>query len=240
MLLHCSSHGEDHGAGVVVLLHGLMGSSESWDEVVPLLVARGRRVLAIDLPGHGCSPGDSRLTVAAAAASVVETVHAHGVRAPAFVLGHSYGGTVLAEAVPALEPGTAVYVDAGLEIEGGADHAALRARYARDARARTVEALSRRPEYSPRRAVREARAAERFDPETSAAISVGASGHWYPAPRSMVVRALPSRFISDEVAAAWTDAGVDVRSIPGAAHTVWYSHFDAFVAALPEVFGATG
>lgn len=52
----------------------------------------------------------------------------------------------------------------------------------------------------------------------------------------VVVRADPSHYVDDETAAALASSGVDVRSIPGAAHSVWYSHFDAFVAALPEVF----
>jgi hypothetical protein len=28
-----------------------------------------------------------------------------------------------------------------------------------------------------------------------------------------------------------------LRLVPGAEHSVWYSHFDEFVATLPEAFG---
>ncbi len=28
--------------------------------------------------------------------------------------------------------------------------------------------------------------------------------------------------------------GVEVRDIPGAAHSVWYSHFDDFMAAIDD------
>lgn len=50
------------------------------------------------------------------------------------------------------------------------------------------------------------------------------------------VRAEPSAYVDDETAALHRGRGVIVRDVPGAAHSVWYSHFDEFVAALPEVF----
>ena len=61
-------------------------------------------------------------------------------------------------------------------------------------------------------------------------------GVWEPAAGSIVVRADPSDYVSDSDAAAFHERGVSVRSIPGAAHSVWYSNFDQFIAALPEVF----
>ena len=42
--------------------------------------------------------------------------------------------------------------------------------------------------------------------------------------------------VTDEDARRFEHGGVTVRSIPGAAHTVWYSHFEVFTAALPELF----
>lgn len=235
MLLHAEVGGDASGPSVV-LLHGLMGSAESWHELVPLLGSQGFRVVALDLPGHGLSPRDPALTVASAAASVVETVRALGGGAPMFAVGHSYGGSVLAEAADALGAGTAVYVDAGLAIEGGADRRSLTAQYAREAGERSVASLQARSEHTQGRAVREARAAARFDAATSASISCGDDLVWTPAPGSIVVRASPSRFVPDALAAAWSERGVDVRSIPHAAHTLWYSHPDAFVSALPELF----
>lgn len=226
----------EHDVGSIVLLHGLMGSTESWHDLVPLLAAKGWRVVAIDLPGHGRSPRNPGLTVARAAASVVRTVQTHLRRPPAAALGHSYGGTVLAAAAPALEPGLAVFVDAALGFAGGADHAALTAQYAADAASRTVEALRERPGYSVAAAQREARAAQLFDPATSASISCGANLDEQPPPGSIAVVADPSRFVSDDAASRWAEAGIDVRRIPGAAHTPWYGHLDEFVSALPEVF----
>ena len=71
MLLHAIDTGT--GPGTVLLLHGMMGSSESWWRLIPPLAANGHRVIALDLPGHGLSERDPQLTIEQAAASVVET-----------------------------------------------------------------------------------------------------------------------------------------------------------------------
>ncbi|MFF7293418.1 alpha/beta fold hydrolase [Microbacterium sp. NPDC008134] len=227
----------EQDADSIVLLHGLMGSTESWHDLVPRLAANGWRVLAIDLPGHGRSPRDPELTVARAAASAVRTVQTHLDRPPAAAMGHSYGGTVLAAGAAALDPGLAVFVEAALGFTGGSDRATLTRQYAEDAAARTVDALRARPGYSVAAAEREARAAQLFDPATSASISCGADIDEHPPPGSIAVIAEPSRFVTGAAATGWQNADIDVRRIPGAAHTPWYGHLDEFVAALPEVFG---
>lgn len=225
------------GDETVVLLHGMLGSAESWRRVVPLLVDAGYRVLALDLPGHGLSPRDPTMTLKGAADAVVDTVRAVVDHPPALAIGHSYGALLLAAAAERMRPDLAVYVDAPLSFPGGADRAVALARYEDDKRRRTPEWLREtRPHYSATDAAVEGRAAERFDPATSASISAGPGGTWEPAPGSIVVRAEPSAYVGDDDAARLRRHGVDVRGIPGAAHTVWYSHFDAFVASLPEVF----
>lgn len=249
MLLNVIEAGE--GDRVAVLLHGMMGSAESWHRVVPLLAERGFRVLALDLPGHGLSPRDPDLTIETAADAVVETLaqasvlsgadHAAADRpgsALSVAVGHSFGATVLAAAAPRLDPGLAVYVDAPLALQGGHDRAALVSQYEHDRRERMspVELRRLRPFYSAEDAAVEALAAERFDPPTAASVSCGADGHWTAASGSIVVRAEPSAWVTDEDARRFEHGGVTVRSIPGAAHTVWYSHFEVFTAALPELF----
>lgn len=220
----------------VLLLHGMMGSRDSWSRVATVLRARGDRVIALDLPGHGDAPRDAQGTVESAATAVVRAVRTDG--GPLIALGHSYGGTVLSAAAPRLPLGLAVYVDTICAFRGGGDREELVARYAADRQDRRDSARLRalRPSYSEHDIEVETSAAERFDPETAASISAGPDVSYPPAPGSILVRARPSRFVSDEDAAASRARGVDVRDIPGAAHTVWYSHFDAFVAALPEVF----
>ena len=168
MLLHTTDVGR--GDKTALLLHGLMGSTESWWRVIPLLVDRGYRVLAMDLPGHGLSPRDPDLTVAKAAASVAATLREKHPQRPLHALGHSYGATVLAAAT--IDADVTVYVDSALSFTGGHDRAQLTARYESDRRNRqnTDWLRSTRPIYTARDAEVEARAAARFDPATSASI----------------------------------------------------------------------
>jgi pimeloyl-ACP methyl ester carboxylesterase len=82
------------GSGsAVVLVHGLGGAASNWVELAPLL-ARTRRVLALELPGHG---GSSPLAAAPnlnpfadRLAGVLEQESVMG----ATVVGHSFGGSV--------------------------------------------------------------------------------------------------------------------------------------------------
>jgi pimeloyl-ACP methyl ester carboxylesterase len=102
---------ERAGAGTpVVLLHGLPGTAEDWNEVTPLL--RGHRTIAIDRPGFGYSSGgyvkfDRQVEI------IDALLHWLHVSQPILV-GHSYGGTTalaFAERYPA-ELRALVLVDA--------------------------------------------------------------------------------------------------------------------------------
>lgn len=82
------------GSGpTVVLLHGMAGSSQTWEPVIGRLAARAS-VLAIDLPGHGGStnPGGD-YSLGAHASCVRDLMVALGVER-ATIVGHSYGGGV--------------------------------------------------------------------------------------------------------------------------------------------------
>jgi pimeloyl-ACP methyl ester carboxylesterase len=82
---------EHPGAGTpVVLIHGLPGTAEDWEDVTPLLA--GRRTIAIDRPGFGYSTGgyvpfDRQLEV------IHELLVKLNVEKPILV-GHSYGGAI--------------------------------------------------------------------------------------------------------------------------------------------------
>ncbi|WP_416393789.1 MULTISPECIES: alpha/beta fold hydrolase [unclassified Curtobacterium] len=237
MKLHVEAHGQ--GDRRAVLLHGMMGSHESWWRVAPLLVANGYRVLGVDLPGHGLSPSDRTLTVDRAARSIAESVADEFGSTPDLVMGHSYGGLLLAAAVDAgvLTPARSVYIDAPFTSRGGWDRAELTTEYEQDKRARTYDGLrASRPFYSDQDCVVEARAAKHFDPATAVSPATGPGVSFEPEPGSIIVRAKPSLYVDDVTAAHHESRGVIVRDVPGAAHSVWYSHFDQFVSALPEVF----
>lgn len=94
------------GERAIVLLHGYSASIEWWEEVAPQL-ARDRRVVAVDLVGHGGSeaPGEPQPYHAdGQAAAVHNALTALGIR-QAVIIGHSMGGTVaaaLAERYPDL------------------------------------------------------------------------------------------------------------------------------------------
>ena len=102
MILHCTVRGD--GGTAVVILHGLMGSSDNWRSVQGALSA-ARRVWCVDLPNHGRSPQAARFDVRSLAEDVAETLDAHGV-GQAVLLGHSLGGKVAMQVAGAF-PGRA-------------------------------------------------------------------------------------------------------------------------------------
>src|SRR5215218_2782139 len=87
-------HVEDHGNGTpLVLLHGFTGSAASWSPVIQDL-ARFRRVVAIDIIGHGASSAPrnpSHYVVEQALHDLAEVTAQLGIARAAW-LGYSMGG----------------------------------------------------------------------------------------------------------------------------------------------------
>lgn len=82
---------ERAGTGTpVVLIHGLPGTAEDFNEVTPLLA--GHRTIAVDRPGFGYS-GDGYLKFDRQIATLDSLLRALHVNRPILV-GHSYGGTI--------------------------------------------------------------------------------------------------------------------------------------------------
>ena len=236
MLLHATTWGT--GTPDVLLLHGMMGAASSWSRVAPVIAERGHCVVALDLPGHGNSPPLPGATVEKVVELVVSTWDEQSAAPPRLAIGHSYGGTVLAAALSPLQPFRAVFIDSPFTKRGGGAPELVRAEYVSDKAARTYEGLrARRPFYSHEDRVNEARAAEQFDVETAVALSAGPGGDWTPdAPRSLFVRPDPSRYITDEEDERLRSRGIEIRTIPGAEHSVWYSDFDGFMAAIDDQY----
>jgi 2-succinyl-6-hydroxy-2,4-cyclohexadiene-1-carboxylate synthase len=98
MPLHTPLHYELTGNPsnpVVVLLHGFMGSSKDWHEIIDLLVD-SCLCLAIDLPGHGkstCLKNPGAYTFSETAAQVVSVMEMTKA-VPATVMGYSMGGRI--------------------------------------------------------------------------------------------------------------------------------------------------
>ena len=117
------------GAGrPVVLIHGLGGSATSWTEVAPLL-ARRRRVLVPDLPGHGRSAPLARVDGLASFADHVARLAERLGMLPVAVVGHSLGGVValrLAQRRPDGVSALALVCAAGITATPRRDELALR------------------------------------------------------------------------------------------------------------------
>ncbi|MDA8266880.1 MAG: alpha/beta fold hydrolase [Actinomycetota bacterium] len=78
----------------LVLVHGIASSLHIWNPLLPRLAAE-RRVITVDLPGHGATapePNPAQRLVPAMAARLVEEVRGVGVEAPFDVVGNSLGG----------------------------------------------------------------------------------------------------------------------------------------------------
>jgi pimeloyl-ACP methyl ester carboxylesterase len=82
------------GSGpVLLLIHGMGGTRESWKDVIALL-ARDQTVIAPDLPGHGASaPGAGDYSIGALAAGLRDLLVALG-HNRATLVGHSLGGGI--------------------------------------------------------------------------------------------------------------------------------------------------
>jgi pimeloyl-ACP methyl ester carboxylesterase len=79
-----------------VLVHGAWQGAWAWDTIVPRLTAAGHAAIAVDLPGNGFDvtpPQDVTLDLYAAhVAQIVD-----GVAGPVVLVGHSMGGTAVAQ-----------------------------------------------------------------------------------------------------------------------------------------------
>jgi pimeloyl-ACP methyl ester carboxylesterase len=104
----------DEAARPLLLIHGVTSSAATWWRVGPALAESGRRVVAVDLPGHGLTghwQGHHRFRDNAL--DVLAVAQAAGLVVPSLqVVGHSWGA-VTAAALPAigLRPATLVLLD---------------------------------------------------------------------------------------------------------------------------------
>jgi pimeloyl-ACP methyl ester carboxylesterase len=85
----------------VVLVHGAFADGSSWDRVIPLLQAKGLKVVAVQ------NPLTSLADDVAAAKRVIDSQSG-----PVILVGHSWGGTVITEAGNHAKVAALVYVAA--------------------------------------------------------------------------------------------------------------------------------
>ena len=104
----------DAGDPPLLLVHGVTSNAGIWWRMGPALAASGRRVIAVDMPGHGrTAPGPRSHRLADTAAELVAFARrAHLDRPDLAVVGHSWGGMVSANLPAAgLRPRTLILLD---------------------------------------------------------------------------------------------------------------------------------
>jgi lipase len=119
MRLHARDRGGP-GREAVVCVHGLAQHGGIFDRLGASLAGRGRRVIAVDLRGHGASGYEPPWSLATHVGDLLETVSELGIDSAAWI-GHSFGGAVVAalaaraperaQRVALLDPGFAVPVE---------------------------------------------------------------------------------------------------------------------------------
>ncbi len=84
----------------IVFVHGISGSWQNWLENLPHFAARGRRAIALDLPGFGASPMPTwTIDMYAYGRLLHDFCEKLGVDRGATLVGNSMGGLVAGEAV---------------------------------------------------------------------------------------------------------------------------------------------
>jgi pimeloyl-ACP methyl ester carboxylesterase len=90
---HAVTYAEAGSGPLLLLIHGMAGTHESWQAVIEPL-AREHTVIALDLPGHGASaPGGGDYSLGSLAAGLRDLLIALG-HDRATLIGHSLGGGI--------------------------------------------------------------------------------------------------------------------------------------------------
>ena len=103
-----------------ILVHGAWHGAWCWYKVVPLLEAKGHKVIAIDLPGHGKdTTNPTNITLDDYVNKVVAVANEQ--TGQVILVGHSSGGVVISQAAEELglhKIATLVYLDAFIPKDG--------------------------------------------------------------------------------------------------------------------------
>jgi pimeloyl-ACP methyl ester carboxylesterase len=90
--------GDVLGGPAALLVHGWEDDNSLWTPLVAMLQARGKAVVAMDLPGHGYSQGDA-CNLALSTQAILAAYNAVGPIDA--IISHSFGGVALAGALMA-------------------------------------------------------------------------------------------------------------------------------------------
>ena len=107
--VHAAAPAQQNADTTVVLVHGAFADGSSWDKVIPLLQAKGLKVVSVQ------NPLTSLADDVAAAQRVIDAQTGRVI-----LVGHSWGGTVITEAGTSDKVKALVYVAAFAPSEGEA------------------------------------------------------------------------------------------------------------------------
>ncbi|MDJ0347441.1 alpha/beta hydrolase [Streptomyces sp. H10-C2] len=220
-------HERGDGDKTALLIHGGMSDHRTWHAVEDELIARGYRVIAPDLRGHGLSPrGDYRPE--SLADDLVESIPA-GVDV---AIGHSLGGLSLSFAVERLRPARAVYSDPGFRFGHlPANITQFMINMVRTATAESVRKMN--PRWSDADVAAELAGFALFD--TGFFALTETQEDYLPASAvvpSMVQLADPSFTIDECSAQELRDNGFEIRTVKGAGHCIHRDDYAGFMASL--------
>ncbi|MFI6909511.1 alpha/beta fold hydrolase [Nonomuraea sp. NPDC050394] len=223
MKLHVHERGD--GDKLALLIHGGMSDHRTWHAVEDELVARGYRVIAPDLRGHGASPrGEYR-------PELLGDDLAENLPSGADVaIGHSLGGLSLSLAAERLRPKKAIYSDPGFALDAVPAEATA---FMRDMVATSTRDSVRtmNPRWSQADIEAELAGFALFDPAFFDAVR-GDYVPERPVVPSLVQVADPSFTISAELAAELERRGFELRTVKGAGHCVHRDDLPGFMASL--------
>jgi pimeloyl-ACP methyl ester carboxylesterase len=227
-------HTSGSGPRTAILIHGIMSDHRAWHRVSAELQAKGFRVLAVDLAGHGASPRSHRYTPRGWADDVVETVTPLLSGPPDLVMGHSLGGLVASLAADRLAPRAAIYVDPAFAFPRGIRGMLFKLAFAIAPRPRRSALVRWNPRWSAEDVEIELATLRDWDKRTI--LGFADSRPIVPplhlvAP-SLVVLAEKSLLITDVAAATLRRLGMTVETVAGAGHTVFRDDHAGFMDAV--------
>ncbi|MGW2705889.1 alpha/beta fold hydrolase [Streptomyces sp. NPDC001340] len=226
MKLHTREWGD--GDRIAVLVHGIMSDHRTWRRVAPALADKGYRVIGVDLRGHGAS-GRGEYGAEIWADDLVETLP----KGPELAIGHSLGAMALALAVERLAPDRAVYCDPAWELGQNATAAASAFPTFKNAPRAMITGFN--PRWEEADVEIELATLAVWDPATAHALPDAYAVSRTPARPvvpSLVMLADPSRLVSPEAARELARRGFEIRTVPGAGHTLHRDDFEGFMSAL--------
>ena len=229
------------GAKTAILLHGFNCDAGEWFRFAPELTARGYRVLAADLRGHGFSARADDYTAAAFAQDLLDTCPGGA----NLMVGHSLGASLLGVVVDKLRPGKAIYLDPPWRMPD-------EKRIQPEDRSGYFPDLSKVSSMS-REELRQNQL--RMFPEWTADFleaDLDSWANWDPATQQVIddeaihrmpeTAAAPSLVIAADIRPACTPAaqqalramGFEVRVAPGLTHALQRDNFEGFMATVRD------